>query len=116
MSWVEELKPEDEVKVEIIWPKLYADYNILTMKKYTGGIAHLCRAAAILEEDETEFLIWGITALQTQEIENLFVKYGVELTHEHGKLPDGTRWTYFYADVRGLRKLLENGGDLDGIK
>ena len=109
MSWVEELKPDDEVEVEIFWPKAYADYNIRTMKKYTGGIAHLCRAAAMLEEDEIEFLIQGITVLQTKEIEDLFIKYGIELMHEHGKFPDGSRWTYFYADVRGLKRLLGNG-------
>ena len=31
------------------------------------------------------------------------------MEHEHGKLPDGSRWTYFYADVRGLKEKLKEG-------
>jgi hypothetical protein len=39
--------------------------------------------------------------------------FGIEMTHESGKLPDGTRYTYFYADLTGLKEILENG-ELEG--
>jgi hypothetical protein len=106
MGWVEELKPEDDVTVEIIWPEEYVEQSLSTMSKYASAIAHLCRAAAILEEDETEFLIFGINVLQTISIETIFENYGIQLAHEHGVLPSGERWTYFYADVRGLQERL----------
>ena len=38
MSWVEELKPDDEVEVEIIYPKAYVDHNIFTMRRYAKRI------------------------------------------------------------------------------
>lgn len=109
MSWVDELKPGDEVEVEIIYPREYAIQSMETIKKYTKGIACLCKGAAVLGEDETEFLIWGINILQTVCIEKIFRNFGVIMEHEHGKLPDGTRWTYFYADVRGLKEKLKEG-------
>lgn len=97
----------EDTKVEIIWPKEYVEYNMKTMSKYAAAIAHLCKAAAILGEDDTEFLIFGITVIQTITVESAFKFYGVELAHDSGKLPDGSRWTYFYADVSELRKRLE---------
>lgn len=109
MSWVELLKPEDEVKVEIIWPAKYVEHNTTTMPKYASAIFHLCKAAAILEEDETEFLVWDITAVQVAVIEEVIRRYGVEMTHECGFSSDGSRWTYFYADVRGLQNKMRNG-------
>ena len=41
MSWVEELTPDDEVEVEIIYPPAYVEHNIATLKKYASGISHL---------------------------------------------------------------------------
>ena len=108
-SWVEQIGPEDEVDVEIIYPKFYVDYNMATLKKFARGISYLCKGAAILGEDETEFLVWGITVLQTQILEDTFSKFGIILEHEHGKL-DGERWTYFYADLNGLKERLKDEG------
>lgn len=108
MNWVEELKPDDDVTVEIIFPKPYVEYNIKTMPKYASAIAHLCKAAAILGEDYTEFLIFGMTIMQIDTIERVFKKnFHVEMTHDYGHLPDGKRWAYFYADVRGLQELMK---------
>lgn len=109
MSWVEELKPEDEVKVEIIYPAAYVEHNLLTTSKFASAISLRCKAAAILEEDMTEFLIWDMTILQVYSIEDALKKYGIELTHESGKLPSGRRWTYFYADVTELQEKMKNG-------
>lgn len=113
MGWVEELKPEDDVTVEIIYPREYVEYCTKTMRKYSRGIACLCKGAAVLGDDDTEFLVYGITVLQTCIIEEIFKRFGVELTHEHGTLPSGTRWTYFYADLRGLRERMNEEGDFD---
>jgi hypothetical protein len=113
MSWVEELKPEDDVTVEIIYPPAYVEYSMSTIRKYSRGIAYLCKGAAVLGDDDTEFLVWGITVLQTTILEEVFRNFGVEMEHEHGRLPDGTRWTYFYADLRGLRKRMNEGGEFD---
>ena len=99
----------EDIKVEIILPEEYVRQSMATMSKYSDAIAYLCKAGAILEEDETEFLIWGINVLQTQSIEEIFRKFGVEMTHEHGTLSNGARWTYFYADVRGLQDKLKEG-------
>ena len=104
---------QDDIQVEVIWPEEYVEASLQTMSKYAGAIAHMCKAAALLEEDETEFLIFGINVLQTLSIETIFETYGVLLTHEHGKLADGTRWTYFYADVTGLQKKLREGGNIE---
>lgn len=114
MSWVEELKPEDEIKVEIIYPREYVEQSMATIHKYSRGIAYLCKGAAVLGDDDTEFLVWGINVLQTSIIEETFKQFGVEMEHEHGKLPDGTRWTYFYCDLQGLREMIENG-ELDNL-
>ena len=109
MGWVEQLKPDDEFEVEIIYPREYAIQSMETISKYSKGIALLCKGAAVLGEDETEFLVWGINILQTVCIEKIFRNFGVIMEHEQGKLPDGTRWTYFYADVRGLKEKLKEG-------
>ena len=45
MNWVEELTPDDDVEVEIIYPKFYVDHNMATMKKYSAAAAYYCRAA-----------------------------------------------------------------------
>lgn len=109
MSWVEELTPDDEVNVEIILPKAYVDMCVSTMKKYAKGIAHLCKGAALLGDDDTEFLVFDILIEQVLCIEEVMRHFGVEMTHESGKLSDGTRYTYFYADLTELKEMLENG-------
>jgi hypothetical protein len=113
MSWVEELKPEDDVKVEIIYPLEYVEYSKSTIRKYSRGMAYLCKGAAVLGDDDTEFLVYGITVLQTSVVEEVFRKFGVEMEHEHGILPSGTRCTYFYADLRGLKKRMDEDGEFD---
>lgn len=113
MSWVEQLKPDDDVEVEIIYPREYVEYCMKTIRKYSRGMACLCKGAAVLGDDDTEFLVYGVTVLQTSILEEVFRKFGVELEHEHGTLPDGTRWTYFYADLRGLRKRMTEDGEFD---
>ena len=107
MNWVEELNPEDEVTVEIIFPTEYVKYNFATMKKYSQAAAYYCRAAATLGEDETEFLMFDMTVIQVYTLEIAMKKFGIEMTHDHGHTKDGRSWTYFYVDVRGLRKILE---------
>ena len=57
MSWVEELKPDDDATVEIIYPREYVEYSMSTIRKYSRGISYLCKGAAILGDDDTEFLI-----------------------------------------------------------
>lgn len=109
MSWVEELKPDDEVEVEIIYPQAYIDHNVSTIRRYSAAISNICKGHALLGDDETEFLVYGMTVIQVITIEEAMRHYGIEMVHESGKLPDGTRWTYFYADLKGLRENLENG-------
>lgn len=109
MSWVEDLKSEDDVTVEIIYPFAYIERCRATMKKYTRGIASLLKGAALLGEDETEFMVWDMTLLQVIALEDAMRKFGVEMTHDFGLVEegDGYSWAYFYADVSGLRKILE---------
>lgn len=114
MSWVEELKPEDEVEVEIIYPPAYVEACISTIGKYSRGIASLCKGAAILGEDETEFLVFDMLTVQVIVVEEAMKHFGIEMTHESGRLPDGQRWTYFYADLKGLKEKMENG-ELDSV-
>lgn len=109
MSWVEDLKPEDDVCIEIIYPPAYAKACISSMSKYARGIACLCKGAALLGEDETEFFVFDMLTLQVNVLEKSMRAFGIDMTHESGKLPDGTRYTYFYADIRELREKLENG-------
>lgn len=110
MSWVEELKPDDDVIVEIIFPAEYINYNMSTIRKFTQGIATLCKGAAILGEDETEFIVWDMTVLQVGAVEEAMKHFGIKMTHDHGCTTDGRTWTYFYADVRGLKEFLEEIG------
>lgn len=112
MSWVEELKPEDDVTVEIIFPMEYVKHNLATMKKYSQAAAYYCRAAATLGEDEVEFLVFDMTVIQVYTLETAMKKFGIEMTHDHGYTKDGRSWTYFYADVRELKKILEENGEL----
>lgn len=113
MSWVEQLKPDDEVEVEIIYPREYVEYCMKTICKYSRGMACLCKGAAVLGDDDTEFLIYDITVLQSSILKEAFRKFGVQLEHEHGILPDGTRWTYFYVDLRGLKERMNEDEDFD---
>ena len=109
MGWVEELKPDDEVKVELIYPREYVDECMRTIRKYAAGISHLCKGAVLLGEEETEFLVWDMLIMQVLTIEEAMKCFGIELTHDCGKLSDGRRWTYFYADLRGLKEKMESG-------
>ena len=113
MSWVEELTPDDEVEVEIIYPFDYVKRCCETMKKYTSGIASLLKGAALLGEDETEFMVWDMTLLQVLILEKAMKKFGVEMTHDFGltEKGDGYSWTYFYADISRLKKILEENGE-----
>ena len=108
MGWVEELKPDDKVEVEIIYPDFYIEHNISTMRRYAAGISNICKGHAQLGEDDVEFMVFGLTVIQVYSLEEVLKKFGIELTHEHGMLPNKTRWTYFYADIRELRKNLED--------
>ena len=113
MGWVEELKPEDEVEVEIVYPEAYINHNLSTMRKYSAGISNICKGYAILGEVETEFLVFGMTIVQVISLEEVLKHFGIELAHEHGHLPNGERWTYFYADLHGLIEKMESG-EFDG--
>lgn len=107
MGWVEEIGPEDDVEVEIILPASYVGYNMRTMATYASAIAYLCKAAAILGKKEIAFEIEDMTIMQVYTVEDVMRKFGIEMTHDH--------WvghTIFYADVTGLRKLME--GEEDG--
>ena len=103
---------DDELSVEIRFPKAYVDHNISTMQKFSAGISHLCKGAALLGEDETEFLVFGMTIMQVVTIEEAMKNFGIEMTHDSGKLEDGKRWTYFYADIKELRRRLENDEEM----
>ena len=107
-SWVEELKPDDDVTIEIIYPKEYVEYNMATTKKFSAAVAYYCKAAALLEEDETEFLVGGMTVLQVYIIEEAMKRFGIQMEHEITRV-DGVNYVHFYADVRGLQKKLEEG-------
>lgn len=106
MNWVENLKPDEEVEVEIIYPDFYIDHNLSTMRRYAAGISNICKGYALLGED-AEFVVYGLTVVQIYSLEEILKHYGIELEHEHTILSDGTRWTYFYADLRGLRRIME---------
>ena len=108
MSWVEELKPDDEVEVEIIYPSEYVEACMSTIRKYARGIACLCKGAATLGEDETEFLVWDMLTVQVITIEETMRQFGIEMTHEGGQI-NGRRWTYFYADLTKLKERMEDG-------
>jgi hypothetical protein len=114
MSWVEELKPDDEVKVEILYPTEYVDKCTKTMRQYASGISHLCKGAMLLGEEETEFLVFGMTVMQVISIEEIMRQFGVDMTHDMGKLENGTSWTYFYCDLHGLKEMFEEGENTDG--
>lgn len=92
----------EDIQVEIIFPKKYVDHNLKTMSKYASAIAHACKAGAILGEDEIEFVVEGMTVLQVYTVEKAMKKFGIEMTHDHS-----LNETVFYADVSGLKKLLE---------
>ena len=112
MSWVEELKPDDEVEVDIIYPTKYIEHNLSTMKKYSQAAAFYCRAAATLGEDDAEFLMFDMTVMQVYTLESAMKEFGIEMSHDFGFTKNGRSWAYFYADVRGLRKILEEKGEI----
>ena len=100
---------DDELSVEIRFPKPYVDYNMASMRRFSAGISHLCKGAALLGEDETEFLVFGMTIMQVVTIEEAMKNFGIEMAHDSGKLENGQRWAYFYADLRGLKEKMESG-------
>jgi hypothetical protein len=103
---------DDELSVEIRFPKAYVDYNMASIRRFSAGISHLCKGAALLGEDETEFLVFGMTIMQVITIEEAMKNFGIEMAHDSGKLEDGQRWTYFYADLKGLKEKMK-GGEFD---
>ena len=106
MSWVEELKPDDEVKVEIRFPLAYVEHDTATMKKFSSAAALTCKAAAILEEDDTEFLFSNISVMQAYALKEVLGRYNIELEFDLFRA-NGITFGYFYADVRGLQELLK---------
>ena len=54
-----------------------------------------------------------MTVVQVVSIEEVMKQFGILLEHENGRLPDGTRWTYFYADLTGLKDIMEDKEDDD---
>jgi hypothetical protein len=63
----------------------------------------------LLGDDETEFLVFDMMVVQVVTVEEAMKQFGIELTHEMGVTDSGKRWTYFYADLKGLRKKMESG-------
>ena len=114
MGWVENLKPEDDVTVEITYPPEYVEYSLSTIRRFAKGIACLCKGAVLLGDDETEFLVFDMTVVQVVTIEETMKLFGIELTHEMGVTNSGKRWTYFYADLKGLKEKMQNG-ELDNM-
>lgn len=97
----------DDFRVELIYPTEYIKRSQATMKQYSRAIALRLKSEALLGEDEVEFLIWGMTLLQVYAIEDAMRVFGVEMTHEFRLVDEGYSWTYFYADIKKLRKILE---------
>ena len=94
---------DENIEVEFIYPQFYADACINTMSKFAGAIASYCRAAALTEQEYVEFSVPGMLVPQVLMIEEIFDKeYGVKMTHDIFRVPDGRWATYFYADVSGL--------------
>lgn len=115
MGWAEELESYDEdATVEIRFPAKYVEYSIQGMKRYSAGISHLCKGAALLGDTETEFLVYDMTVMQAVTIKEVMARFGIAIEYECGKLPDGTRWVYFYADLHGLIEKMKEG-ELDGV-
>ena len=104
-----ELSSDDDIKVEIILPQAYVDYSHATMRKYSMAIALLCKASAVLGESDTEFIIYGMTLVQIQAIEEAMKMFGIELSHINHKVEtNGKTSTWFCADVSGLMELMNN--------
>lgn len=97
----------DDFNVEIIYPESYIERCCATMRKYTRGIALLLKGKATLGEDNAEFIVWDMTLLQVQALEDAMRMFGIEMTHDFGLCEDGHSWTYFYADISLLRQVLE---------
>lgn len=96
----------EDIQVEIIFPEKYVQRNLETMKQFAGAAAHYCKAAAILGHDDTSFVLEDISVLQVYSLEDVMRAYGIKMAHEIRR--EGNKsWTYFYADIRGLKKLLE---------
>lgn len=53
-------------------------------------------------------MLVGISVLQVYSLEEAMKTYGIEMTHQIYRI-DGKTCAYFYADVRGLKRLLEGG-------
>lgn len=97
----------DDFNVEIIYPESYIERCCATMRKYTRGVALLLKGKATLGEDNAEFIVWDMTLLQVQALEEAMRMFGIEMTHDFGLCEDGHSWTYFYADISLLRQVLE---------
>jgi hypothetical protein len=82
VSWVEDLKPEDDVKVEILYPTEYAEYSKRTMRRFARGMACMCKGAALLGEDECGFGVCGMTMLQVIAIREVFAQFGIIFEYE----------------------------------
>ena len=103
----------DEIEVEIRLPQAYVDYSHATMRKYSAAIALLCKASAVLGEDNTEFIIYGMTLVQVQAIEEAMKMFGIDLMHIDHKVDTNCKTsTWFCADVSGVREILEGENEI----
>jgi hypothetical protein len=97
------IERDDEiVDVEIIYPKFYVDYNLETIRQFSGAVAHHCQAAAMTGQKTVEFEMPGITVAQILSLEEVMRAFGVEMTHTYiGE----ERIPKIFCNVEGLIKL-----------
>ena len=94
---------EGEVTVEIIYPAQYVENNIKTMGRYASAVSLICKAAATLGKDETEFDVSDISVVQVYTLESTLESFGIKLVHDMKRV-NGVNHVHFYADVRELRE------------
>jgi hypothetical protein len=107
MSWVEELKPDDEVEVEIIYPSFYVNYAVETMSRFSEAASLHCKAAALLGKDSVKFTIPGITIIQCVSLKEVLAQFGVKMKYKRVGEKDGVKLTRFECDISELRRKME---------
>ena len=93
---------EDEIRVEMIYPRSYVEYNIATMQAFTKAAALHCQAAATIGQEIVEFELPGITVAQIGPLEKAMKIFRVEMVHDY---VGPRRIPHFVCDVRGLMEL-----------
>lgn len=102
MGQLEQSNPEEEIKVEILYPKEYTSQSLLTMKQWSAMVMHICQYAKLRNQDQINFVLVGLTVLQVYALKQSMLYYGISLIHQIKRV-NNLNFVWFNANLTNLK-------------